>query len=321
MRRSPTIRWVVLLLLVAGCSAASGGPAGSDPALRTLQGQVDFGTGRSSQATVGEIANAATVSIIDPTTDQTRITTVTTPTGHFNLNLAGLDLSQPYYVLEAVKGLHQNAVGHDAARVRTLIRRDTGGWLSITNSVPGADIRLDASTTALCIVMSLRSSTPSPVSPLSLIGSISLGDGSPLFGSGPASESVTPQEYSWVSQLVQTALRLDVDPVDAVIMLGANYSLRPEFGEVFTVGYVTPLGAVGAEVTILGSGFGTSPSVLFSESATSTVPGTLLAVSGAALRVRVPPGAISGPVSVQVGAASLSIPFQVLPAVSGGIRS
>ena len=272
---------------------------------------VTTGSAYRTQATEDQVALAATVSLIDPAADETVATALTDAHGVFRMNsTSALSAGEAYY-LEAVKGLNDNAVGSDAARERTLIDFN-GNWQSITQG----PLIINQTTTALCIIASLNQGT---VTPAKLINTVVLGavrNGIPdtFIDTGTGiSQSAFEQVYPLVTQ----ALASDFDPFDAVVFNGTAFVTKSNLGLVIDRILPDPA-AVGATVTIWGSGFGSGDTVTFAGGATATI----LSATANELQVQVPVGAQTGNVTVTVGTSgSASVPFTVLPDVSGGVSA
>lgn len=233
MRRKVAIGFSVLgLMLVAGCP----GPVGPVEGAYALRGRVEFrpASARAVQATLAEVADAATVSLIDASSGVTVATTRTTSAGAFVLSFgAGFRpvTGAPYY-LEAVKGLKDlgaasNQAGAGAARVRTLLVWQDG-WTSITNAVPDGGLVVNRSTTALSAIASLRALQAASAS--ALVGTLTLGatESTPL----PATpdsfavsdrHGVSSQEFHTVWGLVDDALLKDLDPLGSLSYSAGAY--------------------------------------------------------------------------------------------------
>ncbi|MBU6427981.1 MAG: hypothetical protein KGR26_03135, partial [Cyanobacteria bacterium REEB65] len=139
--------FVALLLTVflAACSALRPPTSGTSSGAPSIVGSVDFGT-EQVQANIGDIANGATVSLIDTVSNSTVASTITQPNGSFTLSFSGWSpTANEVYYLEAVRGLDNNTAGNDAARLRTLIGYSASTWQSITQSV----VNINQYTTAL----------------------------------------------------------------------------------------------------------------------------------------------------------------------------
>ncbi|MNL32546.1 hypothetical protein D3C87_1544060 [compost metagenome] len=211
-------------------------------------------------------------------------------------------------------------MGKDAIRVRTIVQRQKGGWVSLTGTMPGAPVSISAGTTALSLISSLR---PSEVSVQALIGTI-------IPGSDPAGAqdvfldagTTVPQaEFVAVRGLVITALSLDTDPFDVVQRSGNAFVLKQG-----VVGMRSPqihtlnpsAASVGSRVLILGENFSSTPAenlVVFTPAATADV----LSASSGGLTVRVPPGAASGLVTAGRTGLTATASFTLIPPVSGGL--
>lgn len=306
------------MVLALGCDAGPAGPMGP---IETppLAGDVAFPApdGRGTQALLGEVANLSTVSLINATLNRTDGTTVTTASGSFLLSFAKTfkpSATDSYY-LEAIKGLNSNLPGHNAARLRTLVRFD-GGWQSLTNGIPGeGNVNLNFGTTAIAIAAALRHNNPAPVDFPALMGTY---DG---IGYTPASH-VTAGDFSALAALTQSILTEDGDPVAGVTLVGATSWIPTNSASGLSIAAISPASApVGATVSITGAGFAATPasnSIHFSG-------GKAGAVSAAApnqLVVTVPYGAVSGPVQLAVGNLTVSTPsFWVKGALAGGIST
>lgn len=282
------------------------------------------------QATSAEIAVAATVSLIDTTINSTVATTITDASGRFILSLPAFNpIEGRVYILEAVKGLYNNRVGADAARLRTFIRLETGVWSSMT----AASVLLNRSTTALAIVTGLKRLSATPVSEASLIGSLTIGvpGGSavpPDTFSGTTNLSLA--EYAMVWGLVDKALAQDVDPIGA-ISLGSSGAQAESGGSSTSFTLSTSLGPV---ITSLDPGSGAAGAVViltgarfFADVASNSVRfsgivAPVLETTGTMLRTRVPAGATTGNVNVETSLGiSNGVAFVVLTGIDGTFRA
>ncbi|MBO9539414.1 IPT/TIG domain-containing protein [bacterium] len=312
----------VALVVVLALSACVRPPMtaplpGSDSA---LAGRVEFGgtAERATQATVDEIAKASTVSLIDLGTSTTITSGVTDANGSFTLNPNFRPNANALYALEAVKGLFDNKAGKRAARVRTLLGYQNG-WTSLT----GAQILINPSSTALSMIVDLRSQSSDPVAsgsiPVwgsSLIGTLdprtrlSLTPGVPeapiSFAGSAALSGVHQDEYRQVHGIVIRQLALNADPVAGALINTRRNASAPWYSyaaavEGFSITDVMPAsGAVGDVVTLFGNQFNLDPSqnhVYF-----NGVRGTVRAVLSdqTQMQVEIPAGATSGPVTVEI---------------------
>jgi sugar lactone lactonase YvrE len=282
-----------------------------------IAGRIDFGPAeRATQANMAEVGSGATVSLIDTTTGYTVVTTVSTPQGEFLLNFASnfIPPAGKVYFLEAVKGLKAgtsmpNRVGADLARVRTLIWFRTGFW----ESVSAGQVILNSTSTALSILLSLRSLTPSAagrqIDPTTLMGIMQ-----PVSGTNSS-----PSPYTYANSgllpgelvrgaylLVLNALAQDKDPFQNV-SLDTNdplYNTLLNAAAVQTVAAMQPdTQFVGSDITLVGAGFSTTAAdnvVEFSNVSGGPVKAVVKSVEagGTRLTVTVPPGAVTGTVAV-----------------------
>jgi len=284
-----------------------------------LRGHVDFGSAdRQAQADMREVGSGATVSLIDTATGFTVATTVSTPEGAFDLEFASgwVPVGGAIYYLEAVKGLKAgtnipNRVGADVARVRT-IARFQGGW----ETVSAGTIMVNPTTTALSILLSLRSMTPAGagrrMDPASLLGVMQATSGTPSDPSPYtyASEGLLPASLvKGAYLLVLNALAQDKDPFQSVA-LDANdplYNTLRSQTTAPTVAAIQPdTQFVGGDIILIGAGFSQNAGdnlVEFSTVSGGGVPATVKSVEagGTRLVVTVPAGAVTGPVAVTFG--------------------
>ncbi|MNX73500.1 hypothetical protein D3C86_1049010 [compost metagenome] len=141
-------------LLLAACSTPVVSPEA--PVTPPLVGTIEGASERRTQATLGDIANGATISIIEPASGNTVATTLTAPDGSFRFNFKNefKPGGKPYF-LEAMKGLRANSAGAPLIRLRTLITYKSGRWLSLS----GAVHTLSRSSTALAALSNLKALT------------------------------------------------------------------------------------------------------------------------------------------------------------------
>lgn len=282
----------------------------------TLGGSALFPAGRTAQASVGDIAIAATVSLIDPVSNQTVATTLTKPDASFTLSLPRLAPAEgQLYYLEAVKGLDSNRAGNDAARIRNLVRyaRATG-WQAIGTR----DASITLSTTTLSAIAQLRSGTPHALDPGALIGTITFGEPDAFASTGTG---VSPAEYAEVLALAKQALAADRDPLASFRYSAATRTytnVMPTVLELPAIAWLSPpAGSVGTRVAIHGVNLAKgTPQVTI-----GGVPATLATVADARVEVTVPAGATPGmlQLTTQVGRATAS--FSVTPLVAGTLDS
>ena len=296
------------------------------PAIKPIVGEVSFPEAElQTQALMKDVAKNATVSLINATSNQTLATTLTDANGAFLLDVKSIPATALIYYLEGVKGLNNNAVGSDVVRVRTFITYDFGAqmWKSLTSSVAGDKLRLNATTTAITVVTSLRQGSPTAIDPAILIGKLRVTDGNPpteqFLDSGTG---IAQSELTQMRTLVTTSLTADADPFDSILIQGGQYKLRAYVAaanEPVHVSFISPtVTSPGDLIGINGYGFLTPPGtkVTFSPG----VDAEIVAVTPVLLTVRVPEGAESGPVVVQTGSATSSAVIGINQPISGGFN-
>ena len=322
---------VVLAFLLSACPrpltpVLPTGPA-AVTAAASVAGQVDFGP--RVQATVSEdVAPGATVSLIDVESGLTVASTRTDPTGRFVLDYSNgfKPTNGALYYFEALKGLragsgHANAAGGDAVRIRTIARFMQGGWATLSNRTPGNHIPINRMTTALAIVVSLRSTTNRPLVAANLMGAIAIGR--PQFGypdSLTLSDSTLVPTVQKAFDLVDDSLAKERDPLywiklDSSDLTHGALTLPDVF---FSIAYLSPSTAGALEVIeLVGSNFASPASrnhVYFQTVGAGLIPAEVTWVSPdvTRLKVRVPAGAINGPITVSIDGQTLSgPPFQL----------
>ncbi len=203
-------------LLLAACVSPTGRPAvtarvaGGFPA---IVGHIEF-EGRQAQATTADVAVGATISYLDSTRDTAIATTLSDATGAFALTFgAYVPVVNRVYILEAVKGLGTNAVGKNAARLRTFIRFDGTAWQSITSG----GIVLGTTSTALCAIHGLKLALAAgqQVDATTLIDSVSGSTYNPVSNASAA-------EFTLAKALVTSILSADLDPLANLALNGAT---------------------------------------------------------------------------------------------------
>ncbi len=327
---APGFRWTWLLVL-AGCAALppSPGQAGLE-----MRGHVSFAvnspdrptlagtsqdrptlTGTSPYrvlALLAEVANAATVSLIEAQGGNTVASSVTDERGGFVLTFQNFTpVSGAPYTLEAVKGLavggKPNRPGAAAVRVRSLLFWN-GGWQSLTNSVPGVGISVSPATTAIATIASLKQSARQSVDLTELVGKVSGGD----FDATGTDLSRTA-DFDPVVRLVDNALTLDQDPVAAIAYDSVRGTYRLATGVPLAVGIEPAIPTPGQSLTIRGLNFDPTPgrNVFWFGS----IPVTAYSVSPdrSALTSTVPPGAFSAPFRLQQPGGTSQVVHPFLP--------
>lgn len=286
-----------LVTLLSACP--SQGPALEPPA---IEGQVVFPEARSpytTQATLSEVANAATVVLIDTTANLTRGSTVTDATGRFSMRFSNSfrAVASASYYLEAFRGLGDNAVGKNAARLRTILRYD-GGWQSLTSSVTGSPIYLNLGTTALAAIVNLKG--PSRVSVDEAIGRLTVTPEvfTPFAG-------VTGPEFTAVKGIASSLLLADFDPLSGIVYEPGPPEAFLQRNNSSALACDQASASITDTITLRGVSFdpalplSTSNVVLFNGTATGSV--TSISADRQSINVVVPNEAITGPITVRTG--------------------
>ncbi len=349
----------VTAVLTLGCqswiglprSASKGAPAASSVASVPITGQVSWPESLTSAA-LGpglyhvlaqwtEIETMSTVSVIDPnatssingvteTLGQTIGTGVTDANGNFAFNVPDSTLaSGSVYILEAVKGLFDNTVDHNAARVRTFMQYEGPTAPIIWSGVyQGSLLEIDDGTTAVCVIWGLgQTGGPATGPQASFIQTVVGGSNTDFLD--PASCSIPMSAFTTVHDLVDTCITQNIDPVAAIgVDNSGNYK---QFVSPIPLIYqlVPNEAALGAQIEIVGQHFRqpvASTSIAFDmyDSAHLTcsspcVTTTAVSVSndGNSAYVQVPPGALTGNVAVITpdGTSDL-VPFTLIPAIN-----
>ncbi len=265
---------------------------------RVLSGVIAFPGERQTQATAADVVNAATLQLIDPTTNMTVIGGVMSNggSGTQTFSLAIPLTFQPstgqVFMLEAIKGLNNTRPGNEAVRLRTFVQWTAGGWTSTTGS---STIAITAMTTAVSLISSID---PGNVPPAQTIGDVTYNLGTSTFtGSLPGH---TGAEVTNLTRSVNDYIAGNVDPV-------ANTSrLTPQ-----VTGLSVARGAVGDVVAVYGDGFSPITGAA-TVSFNGANVGTYVVRSRTAMYVVVPTGATTGNVTVTtLGGTSNGLPFTV----------
>jgi hypothetical protein len=195
---------------LAACVPDAVGLSGLRDAVAPLAGEVELAalsSGRTVSATLGDVAVAASVSLIDAGSGNTVKTALTDGSGAFVLSFGSTfaPASGSVYFLEAVKGLGANVVGRNAARVRTLARWTGTSWASLT----AGSVKVGTATTALAAVYALKQGLAADkrVSLTSLLGSLAVG------GAFTPVANATAAEFEQAKGLVAGLLAGDQDPL------------------------------------------------------------------------------------------------------------
>ncbi|MNK32071.1 Serine/threonine-protein kinase PknD [compost metagenome] len=304
----------------AGTPASESGMEGMS--FEQISGQVDFGS-RSVQATIkDDVAPGATVSLIEIQTGKTLTSTLTDSDGRFVLTYSNgfKPVSGALYYFEAVKGLagpngDPNAIGADAVRVRTIATYRSGGWKTLSSSTTTTSISITPMTTALSIVVSLRTGTAKAIDATSLFGAIKAGRPQ---GAYPDTLSL-PNPALVPTSLVQSAYDLVIDslakerdPVRWIAMDSHHLNTVSIPAIPFSIKFLSPsTQEVGQWLEVIGVNFAENPAnnrVYFTSDG-GWVPATEVMPPNSGLtrmRVKVPAGAINGPVRLEIGGQMMS---------------
>lgn len=290
------------LIALAGCRmpslvpdiARAPGPAAR--AVGALQGRIEGGY--RAQATLAEIGDGATVSLIDPNTGTTLVTTISAPDGTFLLNFGSAfsPVDGQAYCLEAVKGVRGgnvqfNQAGADAVRLRTLVffQSSPRGWKSLSNAAPGS-VALNDRTTALSIALALKIQAGEALSLGDYIGALAV---TPYVSVGAVSDA----DFNALQGLVADAIAQDRDPIQYTAYDTVNRRFANSWVG-FSITDVTPRsGNINDTITITGSGFTSGEATV----SVNGVAAAILTVSDDRITAQVSPGSRTGPVAVQIG--------------------
>lgn len=246
-------------VLLAGCAPRA---TGTLPRIPDLAGRVAF-EARTTQATMLDVADRATVSLIQADTGVTKGTTVTNETGGFLLKGETLQPeSDVLYYLEAMKGLSNHRPGVPAARIRTLARFSGGGWVTLTNTAINSGILLTPNTTAVSIGAGLKHVASPPFDFAALIGRVGQNGNNDSYDPVPG---LTAADQTTLLGMVRNALGQDRDPVGSIRLDAGSWVLNGTSAGL-VIGSVSPTsGRVGTAVVVSGSGFlsgSTAPELL-----------------------------------------------------------
>lgn len=314
------IRVLVLLLtfLLASCrlpglvsptSAVRGiQPPPHQVAAQPVSGRFEWpaGPGQSVQTTLGEIASASVVSIIDVVSGVSIGATVSDGSGSFTVKVGTLlrPTNNQAFFAEVVKGLKLpgsgpsgqfNQAGAEAVRLRTIIFYDaaTGGWKSLTSDTP-ASVRINKLTTALAVGIALRQAAGLPANLTDYINALPGGT-----SYVPPSGGIAPADFNTLSTLVDDSLAQDRDPIHYTTFETSSGGFSSTFVG-FAITDVQPrTGTINTPLTITGAGFDSGTLTV----AVNGVPATITSFTADTIHATVGPGSRTGPVSVTVGGA------------------
>lgn len=310
--------WVLLpgtalTLALAACTTAPRAVPGLPVSNRhPLQGQIRV-PDRAIAALISDVANGATLSLIDSVTGATLATTVSTPEGTYALYLPAGFTPVPGrpYVLEALKGLptggSANRAGASLARLRTILFYQNSDWVSLTSATPGDRIDIGWATTALAVISNLRAlSAPDQQGLMGKVNSA----GTSFSALGTA---VSSSEFSAVFALVDRTLKSDQDPVEVVgydptgATPATQYGRKPSDLVIYPA--LSPAAPVpGGTVTVAGQGFPAPRADVRVSVGTQPVAWTVSA-DRRQLTLSLPTGAFSGLLAITQGSSTWTGPF------------
>lgn len=196
--------------------------------------------GYQVQATVGTVMDSATVTLLDPG-GNVLASGVSDARGAFSLTMSFTPALNGYYVLEAAHGKVGGAQGNPIARLRTLLKWNGSGWLSITNTSVSGSVVLNSLTTAVALLSALD---PVNVPPSATLGKV-------VATSDPAylDEAIVFTDHEDVqiramSNNILSFLSSDLDPVASVDQLTPTLTAISSSNA-----------PVGSMLTLTGSGF------------------------------------------------------------------
>ncbi|MEB3187408.1 MAG: IPT/TIG domain-containing protein [bacterium] len=324
------------LLMLAGCpvrpvALEAPAPVTASSAL-ALGGRVDWGRGTYGiQLTnlLDEFARGATVSLIEAETGITRSTSLVDSNGQFLLTFgsgwtAKVDPATPTrsvaYYIEAIKGIKgpnpaSNQANAPAMRLRTVVWFDftSNGWVGLTSATVGP-VTVSPSTTAVSIWMNQRMVEGQPLSPSTFIGCLDPASAQPAPADYAAAGGLSSSVYASTYNAVVTAIANDQDPLQVIVLSSAGTAVNSDTA--FKITGVSPVeGRIGDTITIQGTGLDPSRMAVRFGSLTATV----LAGSSSAtsLSVRVPSGARTGLIEVELNGVKAFTPSFRIPTSDG----
>lgn len=304
---------VLLTLVMLGCASTTAPVSSGPPAIAGVVRYPDSPrlAPYSVQATISDIASASTISLIDTVANTTRGTTLTSNTGTFTLTFTNgfKPITGATYYLEAFRGLYSNSAGKNAARLRTLMLFQNGGWLSLNASIPGSPVFIDEGSTALSIIANLLGSAG--VNPSTLMGTLNVSND--VYTQPASVPTVQSADYTTVRPLVVSLLTADSDPVAGIAYTAGPPALfyQKAAGSA-AVSIDQASASVGDLITIRGVAFdptlplSVSNVVLFNNIATGSV--ATISADRQAITVLVPTGAVTGPVTIRTGGQIYGLP-------------
>lgn len=196
--------------------------------------------GYQAQATVGTVMDSATVTLLDPG-GNVLASGVSDTRGAFSLTMSFTPALNGYYVLEAAHGKTGGAQGNPIARLRTLIKWNGSGWLSITNTSVSGAVVLNSLTTAVAVLSALD---PVNVPPSVTLGKVIATSDPAYLDAAIVFTNHKDDEIKAMANNVLTFLNDDLDPVESIDQLAPTLTSLSASSA-----------AVGAFVTLTGRGF------------------------------------------------------------------
>ncbi|MNS10247.1 Serine/threonine-protein kinase PknD [compost metagenome] len=283
------------------------GTASSRPAV-TLKGRIERPS--SVMATPTDIANGATIAVIDAESGLTLSTGLSDAQGNFVLSFGdGVTLvnGRAYY-LDVMKGIRLDAnqpdapfnqAGADTLRLRNILFYEqptmgTGAWKSLMNGTAGNEINVGNRSTTLSIALALKRQAGETVVLSDFAGSLEADiENDPAWTMGGLTQPV----YTTLKGIVLEAIANDRDPLQYVVYdAGRKTFLNPWIG--FSIASVTPTeGPINQVITITGEGFDLGdPTVAINGREAQVLTRTPQIITAKVL-----PGTRTGPVSVKIG--------------------
>ncbi len=333
---------VLFLFLLTSCRLPSllpqvMGNGGDAPAVGTVHApnvlKVRIGESLTLQAKPEEIANGATIALVDSETGATLGTSITSPTGEFVLtfgeNVSLVD-GRAYY-LDVIKGLRLdttkplpppndpanpfNQAGADALRLRNLLfyqaatAAGPAGWKSLYDATPSNTVNVGNKSTALAVALALKQLAGETITLSDYAGVLKV-----VEVVGGVELTVIEKDPTWVlggmdhngfitaRDVVKNAIESDRDPLQYTAYDQTTKTFRSSWVG-FSMRTISPtVGPINQIITITGSGFEAGvPKVAINGREI-----TVISHSAAEIKARVTPGTRSGPVSVQIGSILLA---------------
>jgi sugar lactone lactonase YvrE len=294
-------------LLPTSLTAGAGSAASRQPVV--LKGRIE--EPRSVMATPADIANGATIALIDAESGLTLGTSLSDPLGNFFLSFGdGTTLvdGRAYY-LDVMKGVRLDAnqpaspfnqAGADTLRLRNILfyqeasMAGSAGWKSLMNGTAGNVVNVGNRSTTLSIALALKVQAGETVVLSDFAGALEADiENDPTWTLGGLTQPV----YTTLKSIVLEAIANDRDPIQyAVYDEGSKTFMNPWIG--FSITSVTPAeGSINEVITIVGEGFDLGDPTV----AVNGREAQVLTRTAQVITAKVMPGSRTGPVSVKIG--------------------